>query len=633
MASTFGNFEIAKSGMMTYNAAIQTTAHNVANIETKGYSRQVTNVTSVVGGKKSYAVQGYGVEAVSITRSRDEYYDTKYQMTQSALSRYETESYYLNSLQDAICGEVTADNKSRILDAFDDFYAVLSNLKGSPNDDTIRKQAVTVAQTFTTFVNNMAEKMRQLQDEANTNIKTSIQQINSYAERIVSLNKQINTLEIYGAVANDLRDQRSLLIDELSQFCNVEVVEAEAPDGVGAPQYCVYVNGGTLVDTYRVNPLQVEQKTTYGNINDIDGCYKVTWSDGSDFNEHSGRLGGRLQALFEMRDGNNATVLQGTIKQDGGLSNDPDTGNLKLVLEGTNCNDVQLLNIPAHDGEIIVRGRTYAYDSFEVSVDADGKFTYEFTLSSKMKTEDSKVLQNAMAKGYTINVGDSVNAKGIPYYMAQLNEFVRTFAQEFNAIHNEGLDQNDEKGLDFFNATLPTSDENYVMEEHDADGNDPSFSSVAPEKDAATGKYKGSYYYMTALNFCVTTEVLSDPSKIAGKLPYPDGSDTGSDQGNNIQRLTELKDNAKMFLHGAPDNFIRSLTASLGVNAKKAISLSESQSNLLYAIDTNRKSVSGVDEDEEGANLIIFNNMLSNQYKVLSVLNEILDKLINGTAL
>ena len=632
MASTFGSFEIAKSGMMTYNVAIQTTAHNVANIETKGYSRQVTNVTSVVGGKKSFGVMGYGVETVSITRSRDEYYDTKYQMTQSALSRYETESYYLNALQDAMCGEVTADNKSRILDAFDDFYAVLSNLKGSPNDDTIRKQAVTVAQTFTNFVNDMGEKLQQLQDEANTNVKTTVQEINSYAERIVSLNKQINTLEIYGGVANDLRDQRSLLIDELSQLCSVEVVEAEAPDGVGAPQYCVYVNGGTLVDTYRVNALQIEQKTTYSNINDIDGCYKVTWSDGSDFNEHSGRLGGRLQALFEMRDGNNATVVQGKIK-DGGLTNDPATGNMKLVLENTNCNDVQLLNIPAHDGEIIVRGRTYAYDSFEVTVGADGKFTYEFTLSSKMKTDDARVLQNAMEKGYTVNVGDSVNAKGVPYYMAQLNEFVRTFAQEFNIIHKEGLDQNDEKGLDFFNATLPTVDENYVMMDHDDQGHDASFSSVAPEKDAATGKYKGSYYYMTALNLCVTADVLSDPSKIAGKLPYEDGSDTGSDQGNNIQRLTELKDNAKMFLHGAPDSFIRSLTASLGVNAKKAISLAESQSNLLYAIDTNRKSVSGVDEDEEGANMIIFNSMLTNQYKVLSVLNEILDKLINGTAL
>ena len=144
MASTFGSFEIAKSGMMAYNNKLQVVAHNVANIETKGYSKQVTNITSVVGQRNSFAVQGYGVETVSITRTRSEYFDTKFQQTQSKFSKYETEAYYLNSLQDAICGDVTADNKSRILDAFDDFYAALSNLKGKPNDKTVRTQAVEI---------------------------------------------------------------------------------------------------------------------------------------------------------------------------------------------------------------------------------------------------------------------------------------------------------------------------------------------------------------------------------------------------------------------------------------------------------------------------------------------------------
>ena len=78
-------------------------------------------------------------------------------------------------------------------------------------------------------------------------------------------------------------------------------------------------------------------------------------------------------------------------------------------------------------------------------------------------------------------------------------------------------------------------------------------------------------------------------------------------------------------------HFIQSLTALLGVDAKKADTMEKSQSNLLYAIDTNRKSVSGVDEDEEGSDMIVFQNMLFNQYKMLNVLNEVLDKLINET--
>ena len=57
MASTFGSLEIAKSGMMAYNAALQTTAHNVANIETKGYSKQTVNMVSLVGNKTSVTVQ------------------------------------------------------------------------------------------------------------------------------------------------------------------------------------------------------------------------------------------------------------------------------------------------------------------------------------------------------------------------------------------------------------------------------------------------------------------------------------------------------------------------------------------------------------------------------------------------
>ena len=631
MASTFGSLEIAKSGMMAYNNKLQTVAHNVANIETPGYSKQTVNITSVVGRRTSFAVQGYGVESVSITRSRDEYFDTKYQVTQAKLVKYETESYYLNSLQDAICGDVTADNKSRILDAFDDFYAALSNLRGKANDSTVRRQVVTVAQTYTEFVNGMAAQMQQLQKEANIGIKTCVEQINAYAERITSLNKQIDTIEVYGGTANDLRDQRSLLIDELSKICNVEVVEEKAPDGVGAPQYCVYINGGMLVDTYRSNKLEVVQKDTYSNINDIQGCYNIRWGDGVEFPLHNSLLGGELQALLEMRDGNNATALEGKITN---LENLPDDegGNLKLTLEDTNCNDVRTLNIPSADGEIIVSGRVFAYDSFEVKVGADGKFTYEFTLCTKAKAADSMALKNAMDNGYTVATAEHVDAKGIPYYMAQLNEFVRTFSQEFNAVQNEGLDLNDEKGIDFFSANIPATGKNYgSMEERPDGGYDPSFSSSAPRLDA-DGKTVGSYYYMTALNLCVAEEMIGDPGKIAGKLPYADGSDTGNDQGNNIERLTKLKDKASMFTHGAPDDFIRTLTASLGVNARKAISLAESQSNLLYAIDTNRKSVSGVDEDEEGSNMIIFQNMLNCQYKVLSVLNEVLDKLINGTA-
>lgn len=624
MASTFGTLEIAKSGMMSYNAAIQTTAHNVANIETEGYSRQVANMTSLVGNKSALAVQGFGVNVESITRQRNEYYDTKYQSTQSVYNYYKTESYYLNALQDSICGNVVSDDKSRLTDTFDDFFAALSNLKGNPENSTVRTQVVTLAQTFTEYVNSVATNLQKLQEEANTQIKTCVDQINAYAEKIVSLNKQIDTVEAYGSIANDLRDQRSLLVDELSQYCDVSVKEIPPSNGVGETQYYVYVNGGTLVDTFNMNPLVITQKGTYGNMNDIKGLYDIGWQDGTTFNVYSKALGGQLQALFEMRDGNNATNLNGKVTN---LQNNAE-GNLLLTVTETNCNDVQVLNIPAHDGEIIINNRTYAYKNFEVKVDDAGNFVYEFTMEDQMPASEATALNYAVQYGYTANVGKAVDSRGVPFYMAQLNEFVRTLAQEFNRIQNEGYDLNDELGIDFFNATVTATGENYIFEES-VDGKDAAFTSEAAKN--ADGTYTGSYYYMTALNLSVTKEIVEDPGKLACKRKENPDENVGNDNGDNLQRLTEIKDNSRMFIHGAPDSYLQSLTALLGVDAQKANTMEENQSNLLYAIDTNRKSVSGVDEDEEGSDLIIFQNMLMNQYKVLSVLNEVLDKLINET--
>lgn len=621
MASTFGSLEIAKSGMMVYNASIQTTAHNIANVETKGYSKQTVNTTSLVSNKTSVTVQGAGVNVVNITRNRNEYYDTKYQNTQSTYNKYKTESYYLTSMEDLIAGGIVSDDQATITSAFDEFYAALSNLRGNPNNMTIRTQAVTLAETFTEFVGAVATNLQQLQEEANTEIKTCVDQINALAEKIVAINKQINITESYGSIANDLRDQRSLLVDELAQFCNVEVQEKFPSDGVGEPQFYVYINGGVLVDTYISNPLVVTQKESYSNINDVTGCYDVSWADGTGFSKYNSVLGGKLEALFAIRDGNNGTILDGEISS---VADALDAnGHLELKINNTTCENVQELNIPAHDGEITINNHTYTYESFSVEVDDDGKFEYTFLL--KDATDDTPAL---LQEGAVAHVGTSVNAKGIPYVMAQLNEFVRTFSQRFNEVQNQGYDLNSELGVDFFNATVPANGANYIMQES-VDGKDPSFSSIAEAEMDAEGNeiYKGSYYYITALNFCVTESVASDPGKLAAKGLPTDGSDNG----DVLQKLTELKDDSKMFIHGAPDSFIQSLTSTIGVNSAKAATMEESQSNLLFAIDSNRKSVSGVDEDEEGSDLIIFQNMLMNQYKVLQVMNEVLDKLINGT--
>lgn len=627
MPSTFGSLEISKTGMMTYNAAIQTTAHNIANIETKGYSRQTANYEALVANKSSATVQGFGVGVVDVTRERNEYYDNKYIHTQSSYIKYETDKYYLNSLQDLICGNVTSDDKSRIMDAFDDFYSSLSNLVGNPNNLTIRTESATRAQTFAEYVKNMGESMKQLQDEANVEIKATVDQINAIAAKITSLNRQINVIESYGNKANDLRDQRSLLVDELAKYAKVETLEKEgtitkqsgrqSEELTVDTQYYVYMNGNILVDGYHANEIVYTQKETYSNVCDNKGLYELRWADGTDFLEHAGNLGGKLQALFEMRDGNNSTTLGGKI------SGTTVTGNT-LVLNATENFDIDTLNIPTHDGELIINGVTYKYDSFEANYTDKEHPVFTFTMANDLTTDQN--VQNAASSGMPISVGESVKSRGIPYYFAQLNEFVRTFSRKFNEIQNTGHDLYDEFGIDFFSAKTPTAGVDYVMNEKETTFN------TANMGDPS----QGVYYYMTADNFNVTDEMIRDPGKLAAKGVVQNELgqyvSIGNDNWENAQKLSALKDDSTMFLHGAPDSFIQSLASSMGVEASRAEHLSKNQENLLLAIDKQRQSVSGVDEDEEAEDLMIFQQMLMNQYKVLSVMNQVLDKLINGTA-
>ena len=495
MASTFGSFEIAKSGMMTYNQALQVTFHNVANVETKGYSKQTANITSMVGNKSSMIAQGFGVTVTDISRSRNEYYDTKYQLTNTSYNRYKTEAYYLSALQDQICGNVTSDDKVNLTDAFDTFTDVLSHLVGNPNNSTIRTQATTTAQTFTEYVNGVATKLQSLQAEANTEIKTCVDQINAYAKKITSLTRQINTIEAYGNTANDLRDQRSLMIDELSQFVSVETLEKAPADGVGETQYYVYVGGQMLVDTYNVNELVVKQKDTVSNINDITGCYDVAWADGSSFSPYASSLGGRLQALFEMRDGNNEENFSGVLtKVD---------GNKVTFDQKLSITDMAGMNMDT-EGIITIGNKNFHYNgfSYKTTVDAEGNETItSFTFN--LEDVDAAVNLDDYV-GKKAEIGTSIDSLGIPYYMNQMTAFVRSFASKFNRLEQTGVDLNGNDMRTFFVANITKEERAFADDNFEMKAGNYTYTS---ESD--------TYYWLTAANFGVAKECVKDPTRFS----------------------------------------------------------------------------------------------------------------------
>ena len=425
MPSTFFGLNIATSGMSAYYAGLNTTAHNISNKNTKGYSKQEVQQQAKVpiSLKTSYGMMGAGVDVTDITSSRDVYYDYKYRKSNAVYGRYDTLDHYMENLQSYLYSK---DSESGgITNALNDFFKTVSQQTTDASDTTMRRQVSGAADTLMNFIRETANNLQQAQKEVNTQIKSTVSQINSYALQIASLNKQINTLEVNGGTANDLRDQRAKLIDELSQLVDVEVVTDTPPDGQGLEEFLVFIGDGALVDTYTCNQIQIETSTTKDNQTDCEGLYKLKWTNGQEFNIRSGILGGQLQALFELRDGNNSENFAATFTgYDAGSAAAPGKITLKASQADSSCSanswDLSKLNIPESDGMLKIYNYEFQYDSFEVSVCADGSYEYTFTLKEPLNDGQKQHLDVAMTKGKTQStVGDDVDFRGIPYYMSQ----------------------------------------------------------------------------------------------------------------------------------------------------------------------------------------------------------------------
>ncbi|MBQ3774155.1 MAG: flagellar hook-associated protein FlgK, partial [Pseudobutyrivibrio sp.] len=220
MSSTFFGLTIAASGLNTSQAQINTTANNISNVNTNGYSRQVVNTvaSSALRVYQSYGTTGTGVEAKSVTQRRDLYYDEKYWNNQAALGYYEKKQYYMNQIEDYYNENSSNTGFTTI---YTKMFNAMSTMQGSPGDDTVRKQFISNAKQLTEYFNQLSTKLKDLQNSINDEIKTAVDDINAISEKVAVLTKQINVIEQGGGHANELRDQRALLIDELGEICDV----------------------------------------------------------------------------------------------------------------------------------------------------------------------------------------------------------------------------------------------------------------------------------------------------------------------------------------------------------------------------------------------------------------------------
>jgi len=298
MRTTFGSLNTANSGLFASRKALDVISHNIANAETEGYSRQVVKQrasTPIWGDPRG--IIGTGVETYNIVRIRNEFLDKKYWTQNRAVGQWGIKQQSLESLE-SIFNEPSDTGLRQVID---EFFVALDELAKKTGDSTRRIAVVETANTLAKTVNRHGNEIISAIREVNEEVKSKVDEINSLAFQIAAINKQIFNMELGDSQANDLRDQRNVLIDKLSKIIDISV--STTKDKNNNEYLNIKIGGITLVDHTNYSEMAYVEEDVPG-ISDLGAgkMAKIVWKglESQEVKIQSGELKG----LLDVRDGN-----------------------------------------------------------------------------------------------------------------------------------------------------------------------------------------------------------------------------------------------------------------------------------------------------------------------------------------
>ena len=277
--------ETGKRALIVNQDVLSTIGHNVSNVNTEGYSRQRAELkASKAMDDINYGQIGTGVEISDIVRARDHLLDVQYRKELTNFSKWEKQNAALAQIED-IFAEPSDVGFNDILQGFWDAWSDLAN---DPASSTARTVLLERATQVTSSLNKFDQDITAVQQLLNDEFAMKVAHLNDLAEGLADLNRRIRTIETMGHQANDLRDQRDMILDEMSSLANINF--AENADG----SLNVYLNGDMYIQDNDVRLL--DTRVTSNNGVRID---QLIWDDNGKSVEVSG---GELAGLAEVRD-------------------------------------------------------------------------------------------------------------------------------------------------------------------------------------------------------------------------------------------------------------------------------------------------------------------------------------------
>lgn len=229
-------FGIGISGLNAAQAGLVTTGHNISNANTPGFHRQqavqMTNIPQFTGA----GFLGQGVQVDTVKRIYNEFLDKQVSDSQTKVSYYESYNAQVTQIDNLL-----ADANSGLSPALQDFFSAVNDVASTPASVPSRQAMLSSAQAMLTRFQGLSTRMTEMRDSVNSQIRTSVDAVNSFAQQIADLNQRIayaTSASPSKQPANDLLDQREQLVSELNKVVQTSVVKQD--DG----SYNVFIGSG-----------------------------------------------------------------------------------------------------------------------------------------------------------------------------------------------------------------------------------------------------------------------------------------------------------------------------------------------------------------------------------------------------
>lgn len=591
MRSTFAGLNTMVRGINANQLSENTVGHNISNANTEGYSRQHVNLAAVDARKEAslygQVAVGQGVDSTSLTRARDIYADRQYWSENSTSAYYQSRAKEYDKIE-AIFNDTTLEN---IQNSIQDFYKAWSSLSANASDSATRITVVEKAKVFADRIHTAAQKMQEQIDANYKDIELNINRINDYTDQIVQLNKSIMSTEATGAMANDLRDQRDLLVDQLSSFVNVNIYEGA--NGM----YSVVSNGVSLVNG--VNKLTLELSDPIANkdygINDYTVILKES---GIAYQPTNGSLKAQMDQIEEDKAyidylANMSAFMLTTFNHQHQQGIGIDSDDCTATYDGTNL-------ITTADGKVL-KGTA------GINFYGDDNTLYTWDDTNKCVVAQAYASHWSMTVStYQASVPGSTST--VTKTKAEINGTTTGVAEQLKGI-------NIIEALEVNTRLTAENGQNLVAARSWGD-------TTSPPTNATTG-------------YTPATSPVAEANGTGDGTNAVDISTLF-----NMTKENTVEDYIAQQFYGTDDRSLGTISlesyynqrmTALGSDAETMDSKVKAQNEVLVQVEEWRQSVAGVNWNEELTNMIMFQQGYSACSRCLTTMDEMLDKLINST--